>query len=76
MAISMLIQTRLNPTPPDPVQAKVMMYMPIIFSVMFFFFPSGLVLYWITNNILSIAQQWIINTRMGVPPQFNLPKFK
>jgi YidC/Oxa1 family membrane protein insertase len=46
------------------------------FSVMFFFFPAGLVLYWLTNNILSIAQQWIINTRMGVPPQFNLPKFK
>ena len=46
------------------------------FSVMFFAFPAGLVLYWITNNIWSIAQQWIINTRMGVPPQFNLPKFK
>jgi YidC/Oxa1 family membrane protein insertase len=43
---------------------------------MFFFFPAGLVLYWITNNVLSIAQQWLINTRMGVPPQFNLPKFK
>jgi membrane protein insertase Oxa1/YidC/SpoIIIJ len=57
-------------------QAKLMWFMPLAFSVMFFFFPSGLVLYWITNNVLSIAQQWIINTRMGVPPQFNLPKFK
>jgi YidC/Oxa1 family membrane protein insertase len=68
MAITMFIQTRLNPTPPDPVQAKVMMYMPIIFSLMFFFFPSGLVLYWITNNILSIAQQWVI-TRKIIGPQ-------
>jgi YidC/Oxa1 family membrane protein insertase len=52
-----------------------MWIMPLVFSVMFFFFPAGLVLYWLTNNILSIAQQWVINTRMGVPPQFNLPKF-
>jgi YidC/Oxa1 family membrane protein insertase len=76
MTLTTLLQTALNPTPPDPMQAKMMWFMPLIFSVMFFFFPSGLVLYWITNNILSIAQQWIINTRMGVPPQFNLPKFK
>ena len=76
MTLSTLLQTALNPAPPDPMQAKLMWYMPLIFSVMFFFFPSGLVLYWITNNILSIAQQWVINTRMGVPPQFNLPKFK
>ena len=75
MTLTSLIQTALNPAPPDPMQAKLMWFMPLIFSVMFFFFPSGLVLYWITNNILSIAQQWIINTRMGVPPQFNLPKF-
>ena len=75
MTVTSLIQTALNPAPPDPMQAKLMWFMPLIFSVMFFFFPSGLVLYWITNNILSIAQQWIINTRMGVPPQFNLPKF-
>jgi YidC/Oxa1 family membrane protein insertase len=60
---SMVIQTRLNPTPPDPVQAKVMMIMPFAFGVMFFFFPAGLVLYWLVNNILSIAQQWQI-TRM------------
>lgn len=75
MTLTTLLQTALNPTPPDPMQAKMMWFMPLIFSVMFFFFPAGLVLYWITNNILSIAQQWIINTRMGVPPQFNLPKF-
>ena len=76
MTLSSLLQTALNPAPPDPMQAKMMWFMPLIFSVMFFFFPAGLVLYWLTNNILSIAQQWIINTRMGVPPQFNLPKFK
>ena len=75
MTMTTMLQTALNPTPPDPMQAKLMWFMPLIFSVMFFFFPAGLVLYWITNNILSIAQQWIINTRMGVPPQFNLPKF-
>ena len=76
MTLTTLLQTALNPAPPDPVQAKMRWFMPLIFSVMFFFFPSGLVLYWITNNILSIVQQWVINTRMGVPPQFNLPKFK
>ena len=76
MTLTTMLQTALNPAPPDPLQAKLMWFMPLIFSVMFFFFPAGLVLYWITNNILSIAQQWVINTRMGVPPQFNLPKFK
>ena len=76
MAATTMLQTALNPAPPDPMQAKLMWFMPLIFSVMFFFFPAGLVLYWITNNILSIAQQWVINTRMGVPPQFNLPKFR
>ncbi len=76
MTLTTLLQTALNPAPPDPMQAKMMWLMPLVFSVMFFFFPAGLVLYWITNNVLSIAQQWIINTRMGVPPQFNLPKFK
>lgn len=58
MGISMLVQTKLNPTPPDPMQAKVMMFMPLIFTVFFAFFPSGLVLYWITNNLISILQQW------------------
>jgi len=76
MTFTTLLQTALNPTPPDPMQAKLMWFMPLAFSVMFFFFPSGLVLYWITNNVLSIAQQWLINTRMGVPPEFNLPKFR
>ena len=61
MTLSTLLQTWLNPTPPDPVQAKMMWIMPLLFSVMFFFFPAGLVLYWLTNNILSIAQQWMIN---------------
>jgi len=76
MTLTTMLQTALNPAPPDPMQAKMMWIMPLVFSVMFFFFPAGLVMYWITNNVLSIAQQWIINTRMGVPPQFNLPKFK
>ena len=75
MLLSTMLQTALNPVPPDPMQAKMMWIMPLIFSVMFFMFPAGLVLYWLTNNILSIAQQWVINTRMGVPPQFNLPSF-
>ena len=76
MTLTTLLQTALNPTPPDPMQAKLMWFMPLAFAVMFFFFPAGLVLYWITNNVLSIAQQWFINTRMGVPPEFNLPKFR
>jgi YidC/Oxa1 family membrane protein insertase len=61
-----LLQTWLNPTPPDPVQARMMWIMPLIFSVMFFVFPAGLVLYWLTNNILSIAQQYLINKQLGV----------
>jgi YidC/Oxa1 family membrane protein insertase len=61
MGATMIFQTRLNPEPPDPVQAKVMKIMPIAFSIFFFFFPAGLVLYWLVNNILSIAQQWHIN---------------
>ncbi|WHZ09939.1 MAG: Inner membrane protein translocase and chaperone YidC, long form [Burkholderiaceae bacterium] len=76
MACTSLLQTALNPVPPDPMQAKLMWIMPLAFSVMFFFFPAGLVIYYITNNLLSILQQWIINTRMGVPPQFHLPKFR
>ncbi len=62
MGGAMLLQTRLNPAPADPVQAKVMQVMPIVFTGFFAFFPSGLVLYWVTNTILSIAQQWRINT--------------
>jgi YidC/Oxa1 family membrane protein insertase len=65
MAVSMFLQTRLNPTPPDPVQAKMMMFMPIAFSVMFFFFPAGLVLYYVVNNVLSITQQYYITRVMG-----------
>jgi len=65
MMISMIVQTKMNPTPPDPVQAKVMMIMPLVFGVMFYFFPSGLVLYWFVNNILSILQQWQITRMIG-----------
>src|SRR5712671_68063 len=64
MGATMIFQTYLNPAPPDPVQAKIMKIMPIAFSVMFFFFPAGLVLYWLINNILSIAQQWQITNSM------------
>jgi len=76
MAITTVIQTALNPLPPDPLQAKLMWLMPIMFSVMFFFFPAGLVLYWITNNVLTILQQAHINHRMGVPLKFSMPDFK
>ena len=61
MGATMIIQTSLNPAPTDPIQAKVMKVMPVVFSVFFFFFPAGLVLYWLVNNILSIAQQWYVN---------------
>jgi len=60
MMATMFLQIKLNPTPPDPIQAKVMMIMPLVFGGMMFFFPAGLVLYWCVNNILSIAQQWSI----------------
>jgi YidC/Oxa1 family membrane protein insertase len=66
MTLSSLFQVWLNPTPPDPVQAKMMWIMPLAFGFMFFFFPAGLVLYWLTNNLLSIAQQWFINKQLGV----------
>jgi|SRR5690606_16605322 len=61
MGAAMFLQTRLNPAPPDPVQARVMQIMPIVFTVFFALFPSGLVLYWLTNTLVSIAQQWRIN---------------
>jgi YidC/Oxa1 family membrane protein insertase len=64
MGISMVIQQRLNPPPPDPIQAKIMMALPFVFTVFFAFFPSGLVLYWVVNNTLSITQQWIITKRI------------
>lgn len=61
MMLTMFLQMKLNPTPTDPMQAKMMMIMPLVFGVMFFFFASGLVLYWLTNNVLSILQQWYVN---------------
>ena len=65
MMATMWIQFKLNPTPPDPVQAKVMAAMPFIFGIMFFLFPAGLVLYWLVNNILSIAQQWYVTKQIA-----------
>ena len=64
MGVTMVVQQRLNPAPADPVQAKVMSLLPFIFTAMFLFFPSGLVLYWVVNNLLSIAQQWVITRRI------------
>jgi YidC/Oxa1 family membrane protein insertase len=65
MGIAMFVQQKLNPAPPDPIQAKVMSILPVIFTVFFAFFPSGLVLYWLTNSVLSVLQQWNINRKMG-----------
>lgn len=70
MAGTMFLQTHLNPKPADPVQAKMMMWMPLVFSVMFFFFPSGLVLYWVVSNIFSIIQQWVITRKIEGKPVF------
>ena len=64
MGVTMLIQQRLNPTPPDPMQAKIMMALPFVFTFFFLFFPSGLVLYWFVNNVLSIIQQWVITKKI------------
>ena len=64
MGISMFIQQKLNPAPIDPIQAKVMMALPFVFTVFFAFFPAGLVLYWVVNNVLSIAQQWYITHKV------------
>ena len=63
MAITMFLQTKLNPTPPDPLQAKIMTYLPVVFLFLFATFPAGLVIYWTWNNVLSIGQQWIIMKR-------------
>jgi YidC/Oxa1 family membrane protein insertase len=60
MGVTMVVQQKLSPPPPDPMQAKIMMILPIVFTVFFAFFPSGLVLYWFVNNLLSIGQQWMI----------------
>jgi YidC/Oxa1 family membrane protein insertase len=64
MGATMFVQQKLNPAPPDPMQAKIMMALPVVFTAMFAFFPSGLVLYWFVNNLLSIAQQWVITRRI------------
>lgn len=64
MGATMLVQQKLNPPPPDPVQAKVMMALPVVFTFMFLWFPAGLVLYWVVNNVLSIAQQYVITKRV------------
>ena len=66
MTISSLFQVWLQPTPPDPTQAKMMWFMPLAFSFMFFSFPAGLTLYYVVNNVLTITQQWVINKRLGV----------
>ena len=63
MAITMFLQTKLNPTPPDPLQAKIMTYLPVVFLFLFATFPAGLVIYWTWNNVLSIGQQWVIMKR-------------
>ncbi len=68
MGASMYYQQKLNPPPPDPMQAKVFQFMPIIFTVFFLFFPAGLVLYWLVNNVLSMAQQWVITRRIEKSP--------
>ncbi|MGH7155152.1 MAG: YidC/Oxa1 family membrane protein insertase, partial [Acetobacteraceae bacterium] len=69
MGVSMWLQQRLNPAPPDPMQAKLFMLMPIIFTFMLARFPAGLVIYWTCNNLLSVAQQWVIlrRTRLSRP---------
>lgn len=64
MGVTMLVQQRLNPAPMDPIQQKVMMFLPVVFTVFFLFFPAGLVVYWVTNNSLSILQQWLIMRRL------------
>lgn len=64
MGLTMFIQMRLNPTPPDPMQARIMQLMPIVFTFMFLWFPAGLVLYWVTNNTLGILQQWYITRQI------------
>ena len=64
MGVSMFVQQKLNPQPPDPMQAKIMMSMPFVFTVFFAFFPSGLVLYWLVNNLFSIGQQWYITRKI------------
>ncbi|MCR9192350.1 MAG: membrane protein insertase YidC [Gammaproteobacteria bacterium] len=68
MGLTMLIQQKLNPAPPDPMQAKIMMFLPVVFTILFLNFPAGLVLYWTVNNSLSILQQWYITRKFGDTP--------
>jgi YidC/Oxa1 family membrane protein insertase len=68
MGVTMYVQQKLNPAPPDPVQAKVFQFMPIIFTFMLGTFPAGLVIYWTWNNLLSIAQQWVMMKRVAQQP--------
>ncbi len=65
MGVTMFLQQKLNPAPPDPIQAKIMMALPLVFTFFFLFFPAGLVLYWLVNNVLSIVQQWVITRRIA-----------
>lgn len=74
MGISMFFQQRLNPTPPDPMQARVMQLLPLIFTILFATFPAGLVLYWLTNNVLSILQQWHITRRLEAKVEQKIEK--
>jgi len=67
MGVTMYLQQKLNPAPQDPVQAKVMSFLPLVFTFILAQFAVGLVIYWTWNNVLSIAQQWVIMKRMGVP---------
>jgi len=74
MGVTMFIQQRLSPPPADPVQAKVMMFLPIVFTALFLMFPAGLVLYWVVNNSLSILQQWYITRKYVNTPTTNVKR--
>ncbi len=74
MGLSMFVQQRLNPTPPDPMQAKIMAFLPFLFTIFFLFFPAGLVLYWVVNNLLSILQQWYITKKIEQQPKHKAKK--
>jgi YidC/Oxa1 family membrane protein insertase len=76
MGLSMFVQQKLNPPPPDPTQAKIMMFMPVVFTILFLNFPAGLVLYWLTNNILGILQQWYVMKQMDNKTKKNKPAVK
>lgn len=76
MGITMLVQQKLNPAPPDPTQAKMMMFLPVVFTLLFMNFPAGLVLYWTVNNSLSILQQWYITRKYGEKPASRLAAAK